>query len=183
MYRFLSLIVVAFAFAATASSQVEENVSPAPPLPVLRYVGTAKVSYSPITQEAISQSRLIYPYAAGDESVDLRAEFRSPGKMVKEPKSVDLIFLATGAAATYATTAEVRFMIDERKTIVAVPRRQDQYPFRGRTRTVIGQSISYKDLKRIANGKSVRLSVGPSSFELSDSHLATFRDLIRTIER
>jgi hypothetical protein len=67
---------------------------------VLRYVGTAKVSYSSMTGEAISESKVIYPYNAGDESIHLRAEFRSPGRRSAEPKTVDIVLLATGAAGT-----------------------------------------------------------------------------------
>ncbi len=101
--------------------------------------------------------------------------------MVK-PKTVDLLFLVTTVSGKYLDDETVKIVIDGDQTIDAQAKRRSEHEYGQRTRVVLVPTISYGHLKRIAKAKRVRITVGPTTFDLSRANLAHIRDVIKTVD-
>jgi hypothetical protein len=137
-----------------------------------REVGAATVNYLPSNITYVSVD-LPEVYRGRGQTIGWSVSFNSHGREVVRPDYVNVSFDSeAGSFKANRLLLEAdgrRFSFD----IKSIPGAPEIEP---------NTFIDFTSFEQIANSKSVKGSMGRLTFELTESHLAALRDLLRTIE-
>jgi hypothetical protein len=100
-----------------------------------------------------------------------------PGKVPSVPRSVVIAFLSIGRGAVYSKDRHLTFYADKERfdlgTMDLIERQVLGYQ---NIREILSLPITYEMFAKIVNAKKVRIELGPTSWNLSESQLEALRD-------
>lgn len=185
----LSLAVV-LTCAALGSAQ---GAGPAPPrLPA--HDGKIETSYDEVKDATTVRLNPMQVYGeplassnyVGDDGARFYASFTYPGRTLSAPpKRVLITLISTSEDWKYAASLKLIAVVDGKRLKIGpleyAPSFAVKAPADSTSADTVSQKIAislpYKTFLRIANGKKVRIRMGPREFRLEENHLEALRDL------
>jgi hypothetical protein len=118
-----------------------------------------------------------------EEGIGLRAWFTSPGQKVEQPQFVTFTLFTAWKDRTYLDDSTFKVWVDDNLIIDSASKlggtKSDIYYIHA----IFHQEIPYKDLITISQAKKIKMQVGPTQFDVSESDIDLFRDLFKPIEK
>lgn len=154
----------------------------APPRTIIKEVGKAKVSYVQSKDESVASSGSVQIFRDLEGWGNLSASAVSKGKSLSGPTTVGLsVFIAAGDRK-FIDDLTLRLEADGKSLLKGKSELAD-----GRTngRQIYSSfkiSLPLDDFRRLANAKQIKLTVGPSTFEIVLGTVSNFRDLLQIID-
>ncbi len=172
---------------ATCFAQDKPIVSTAPPPPAANYpvtkeAGKAKVSYNAKKDESIADTKNSLVYGKSLDGILISAQFLSKGKNAVKPKSINLKIYPAAKDRTYVDDRTIKIIVGKKQVISGTSNFIRANSNGQITLAALEQEIPYKTFVKISKAKNVKMQIGPAIFELKDSDLEAFRDLLKTIE-
>jgi hypothetical protein len=173
--------------AASAFGQEKIEISTGPPpaaarFPVLREVGSAKVSSWAAKNQLISESTFFGVKLSEDESVRVKARFVTEGKSVLRPSAINLNIYSSSTDRKYVDDRSFKIILDGKAFLNTT----SSFQYANTDGHWIGAAlkvpIPYEDFVEISQAKLVTFQVGPTTFTLNDAAMQTLRDVLKTVE-
>ena len=155
---------------------------PAPNFPTIKEVGKAKVTYNEKKDENIAATRNSLVYGKSLDGILISAQFSSGGKKTTKPENIILRIYPAAKDRIYVDNRAFKVFIGKKEIINGT---SDFIRANSDGRVTIAaleQNIPYKTFVKISKAKTVKMQIGPATFELKESDLEGFRDLLKTIE-
>ena len=172
---------------ATCFAQDNPIISTAPPPPAANYpitkeIGKAKVSYNARNDESISETKISLVYGKSLNGILISAQFLSKGKKIVKPKSINLKIYPAAKDRTYVDDRTIKIIVGKKQLINGTSNFVRANSNGQITLAALNQEIPYEDFVKISKAKNVQMQIGPAVFELKNTDLEAFRDLLKTIE-
>ena len=186
--------IVTLAMVTTGATLVTAQVVDITPQPTFTDIGKIESSYDQVKEittvwfnpmQVYGEPLASPDYIGGDEA-RFHASFTYPGRTSRvQPKRVLFSLTSTSEDWKYTDFHKLTAFVDGKPlklgALEHVPSFTLNTPANANSEDYISQGISisvpYKTFLRIANGKKVRIRMGPREFELQKEHLKALRDL------
>ena len=188
--RFIFSLAVVLTCAALGFAQ-----GAAPALPrVFAHDGKIETSYDEVKDtttvrlnpmqlygEALASSNYV-----GDDGARFYASFTYPGRTSSAPpKRVLITLISTSEDWKYKDSLKLTALVDGKHLKIGPLEHAPSFAVKAPADSISADSVSqeiaislpYKTFLRIANGKKVRIRMGPREFKLEENHLEALRDL------
>ena len=188
--RFIFSLAVVLTCAALGFAQ-----GAAPALPrVFAHDGKIETSYDEVKDTTtvrldpmqVYGESLVSSNYVGDDGARFYASFTYPGRTSSAPpKRVLITLISTSEDWKYKDSLELTALVDGEHLKIGPLEHAPSFAVRAPADSISADSVSqeiaislpYKTFLRIANGKKVRLRMGPREFKLEENHLEALRDL------
>ncbi|MCY7374658.1 MAG: hypothetical protein LH472_01640 [Pyrinomonadaceae bacterium] len=186
--NFIFFLTIIFAISTFVSAQEKIVISTNPPpayvpLPVLKEVGQAKVTYNERKNEVVAQTTSLQVFGKFLDGIRIQARFATQGKKVVKPEKITLGISAAAKDRTYVDDRSIKILMSERE-IVNGTTKFDKAVSDGRVIIAsLEQELSYDLFVKITKSKKIKMQIGRTEFELKESDIEAFRDLLRLIEK
>ncbi|HLM60065.1 MAG TPA: hypothetical protein VK308_04625, partial [Pyrinomonadaceae bacterium] len=151
-------------------------------LPVLKESGQAKVTFNERKNEAISQTAFLRVFGKSLDGIGLVARFTSPGKIVAKPEKIILGISPAAKDRTYVDDRTVKIFLGKKQLLSSTSKFVSANSDGRIIVAALEQEIPYKDFIKLSKAKQVKMQIGPTEFELKESDIQAFSDLLKTIE-
>jgi hypothetical protein len=190
MKTFIQITFWSSLFLVSGSSIIAQQkieISTDPPaaaisLPVVKQVGKAKVMYSERKDETISQTAFLLVSGESLDGIMIQAGFTSAGKKPVTPKVIMLRISPAAKDRTYVDDRTFKLLLNGKEMLSGTTRFLSANTDGRIVVASLAQDISYELFADISRAHKVRMQVGQTTFDLKDSDLAAFRDLLKCIE-
>ena len=188
--RFICSLAVVLTCAALGLAQ---GAAPAPPrLPA--HDGKIETSYDEVKDATTVRLKPMQVYGealassnyAGDDGAGFYASFTYPGRTPSAPpKRVLITLISTSEDWKYKDSLKLTAAVDGERLEIGPLEHAPSFAVKAPADSISADSVSqeiaislpYKTFLRIANGRKVRIRMGPREFRLEGDHLEALRDL------
>jgi hypothetical protein len=186
-FTLFPLLLFTCSLIVMAQEKIEISEDPPPmaaQFPVLKENGQAKVVYNKSKDEAISQTRqlLVFGKPFEGDSIGLVVRFTSAGKTVMKPKQMTLAIYPFTKDRTYVDNRTIKIFLEKKQILSSTSKFVRAHSDGRIILAALEQEIPYKEFVEMSEAKVVKMQIGPTELELTESHIQAFRDLLRTIE-
>ena len=185
-FTFCFCLLFALSTVATAQEKIVISTNPPPAfvrLPVLREVGQAKVTFNERKNEAIAQTVFLRVFGESLDGIGLVARFATQGKKVTKPEKIILGISPAAKDRTYVDDRTVKIFLGKKQVLNSTSKFVSANSDGRVTIASLEQEIPYKDFVKMSKAKQIKMQIGPTEFELKESDIEAFRDLLKTIEK
>jgi len=185
---------VLLALATTSATLGIARYANATPQRIFAHNGKVETSYDSVKDITIVQLNPMQVYGeslgssdyVGGDEARFSASFTYPGRILRaHPERILLSLISTSEDWKYTDFRKLTASVDGKLlrlgALEHVPSFTVNAPANVNTDDYISQrlaiSLPYKTFQWIANGKKVRIRMGPRAFELDENHLEALRDL------
>lgn len=153
------------------------------PLPILKEVGRAKVTFDGYKNEAVARTPFLSVYGKRLlDGISISARFASQGKKVTKPESIILRFTTSAKDRTYIDNRAIRIFSGKKQVLDSTGKLVSTINKVAPIYATVEQEIPYELFVKLSKSKKIKMQVGPTEFDLSKSDIEAFRDLLKTIE-
>lgn len=147
---------------------------------------TARLNPMQVYGEALASSSYV-----GDDGASFYASFTYAGRTLSAPpKRVLITLISTSEDWKYTDPRKLIAVVDGKRLKIGPLEFAPSFAVKALADSISADSVSqqiaislpYKTFLRIANGKKVRIRMGPREFKLEESHLEALRDLAGRME-
>ena len=188
--RFVCSLAVVLTCAAPGFAQ-----GAAPALPrVVAHEGKIETSYDEVkdtttarlTPMQVYGESLVSTNYVGDDGARFYASFTYPGRTLSAPpKRVLITLISTSEDWKYSDSRKLTALVDGKHLKIGPLEYAPSFAVKAPADSISADSVSqqiaislpYKTFLRIANGKKVKIRMGPREFRLEENHLEALRDL------
>jgi hypothetical protein len=184
-FTFCFCLLLTCSTVIAAQEKVVVSTNPPPPfvrLPVLREVGQAKVTFNERKNEVIAQTAYLRVFGKPLDGIGLTARFATQGKKVTKPEKIILGISPAAKDRTYVDDRTVKIFVGKKQVLNSTSKFVSANSDGRVTIASLEQEIPYKDFVKLSKAKQIKMQVGPTEFELKESDIESFRDLLKTIE-
>ncbi|MDQ3635284.1 MAG: hypothetical protein M3405_12375 [Acidobacteriota bacterium] len=186
-FLLLSSITFMLFFGIDCLSQDRPVVSTNPPPPATNFlitkeIGRARVTYSKSKDESIASTKNSLVYGKSLDGVVISAQFLSKGKKLSKPENIILRIYPAAKDRTYIDDRTIKIYTDKKEVINGTSNFIYANSDGRVTIAALEQNIPYKTFTKMSKAKIVKMQIGPTIFELTDSNLEAFQDLLKIIE-
>jgi hypothetical protein len=187
-------VIVSLAVVLTCAAQgLAQGAGPAPPR-LLAHDGKIETSYDEVKDTTTVRLNPMQVYGealassnyAGDDGARFYASFTYPGRTSSAPpKRVLITLISTSEDWKYKDSLKLTASVDGKHLKIGPLEHAPSFTVKAPADSISADSVSqeiaislpYKTFLRIANGKKVRIRMGPREFKLEENHLEALRDL------
>lgn len=132
----------------------------------------------------MTPTRLTFPPILGYPSsvyVEIGAEFSSPGKAIKRPEAVTIIFITSSFSATFADKKGVYLLLDGKPYALGDVSLEKESPREYQSRYSL--RVPFEVVEKIASAKVVEIRVGSDETSLDEKIKSSFGRLIELVPK
>lgn len=102
--------------------------------------------------------------------------------MVTKPEKIILGISPAAKDRTYVDNRTVKIFLEKNQLLSSTSKFVSANSDGRIIVASLEQEIPYKDFVKMSKAKQIKMQIGPTEFELKESDIQTFRDLLNTIE-
>lgn len=152
-----------------------------PPVTVIKEVGKAKATYYSGADNTITQTEYFPLRKIGNGEFTMVAFFENEGFTLRMPDMISLRMFVMSKDDRYATNRKFRVFLDGKLAFETDSKLESSEKDNGIVNTALLQDVPYSLFVKMSRSK-VRLQIGETFVELTNSDVESFRDLVKLVE-
>jgi hypothetical protein len=170
----------------TAQEKIVISTNPPPvyvPLPVLKEIGQAKITYNERKNEVVAQTISLQVIGKFLDGIRLQARFATEGKKVIKPEKILLVFSPAAKDRTYVDDRTIKIMVDKKEVLNGMSKFANAISDGRVIIASLEQEIPYDLFVKLSKAKKIKMQIGQTEFDLKESDIDAFHDLLKLIEK
>lgn len=163
------------------SSGRNNSDSPSP-VSVIKQIGTAKATHYAYSDNTISQTEYMLLRKVGNSEFMMVAYFEEEGYTLSKPDNISLRMVVMSEDFRFASNRTFKIFLNGKLAFSKENEIEASEKDNGIVTTSLMQDVPYSLFVKMSHANKVRFQIGATSFELKESNIESFRDLVALVE-